>query len=356
MALADNRPAVYRMLDPTGKVIYVGKAKRLRARLLSYFRAGYPEDKQARILNAAADIQWVEAPSEFAALLGELRQIQRYRPVFNVRMNRGRRVGFVKISTGAAPKIYVGSTPGTEGTRHYGPFTSVGRLKEAIKTLNDLLGLRDCGLRMPMAFPEQGDLFRSGQRALCMRYELGQCSAPCASLVSESDYRDRLAAAAAFLEARAIEPLDRVVGEMTRASERGEFEVAAWWRSKFENLEWLLSATTRSRAAVSALSFVYMDPGTFGDDRAYIVNHATVRGSAPVPRTPIERAAFRALVADQARWQPTPGAVSGALVDEMLLVLQWFRRRPGALRHTVSFDEWLACDPGPTTHGEPVEC
>ena len=84
-ALAENRPAVYRMLDGTGRIIYVGKAKRLRTRLLSYFRAEYPDDKAARILYAAADIAWDYVPSEFAAYLGELRQIRRHRPYFNHR-------------------------------------------------------------------------------------------------------------------------------------------------------------------------------------------------------------------------------------------------------------------------------
>ena len=68
--LAENRPAVYRMVDAAGRVLYVGKARRLRARLMTYFRASYPDDKAARILHAAHDIQWDYQPSEFAALLG----------------------------------------------------------------------------------------------------------------------------------------------------------------------------------------------------------------------------------------------------------------------------------------------
>jgi len=179
-ALAENRPAVYRMIDPTGRVVYVGKAKRLRSRLLSYFRAKYPEDKGARILHAASDIQWDYVPSEFAALLGELRQIQRYRPVFNVRMNRKRRAGFIKVSGGVAPKIYVGATAGSDEVQHYGPFVGVGRLKETVKVLNDLLGLRDCAVNMPMVYPDQGDLFATSERrAACLRYEIGTCAGPC---------------------------------------------------------------------------------------------------------------------------------------------------------------------------------
>jgi excinuclease ABC subunit C len=82
-ALAENRPAVYQMFDATGRVLYVGKAKRLRTRLLTYFRATYPDDKAARILYAASEIRWDYVPSEFAAYLGEIRQIRKFRPHFN---------------------------------------------------------------------------------------------------------------------------------------------------------------------------------------------------------------------------------------------------------------------------------
>src|SRR5688572_32345878 len=90
-ALAENRPAVYEMVDQTGKILYVGKAKRLRTRLLCYFRADYPADKAARILYAAHDIRWSYVPSEFAALLTEPRRIRQYRPHFNYKLNRTRR-------------------------------------------------------------------------------------------------------------------------------------------------------------------------------------------------------------------------------------------------------------------------
>ena len=132
---------MYHMLNPAGAVIYVGKAKSLRSRLLSYFRARYPEDKAARILHAASDIQWQCVSSEFAALLGELRLIQQHKPIFNVRMNRARRPLLIKVSGGSAPKIFVGSRPGTQDVRHYGPFSNGTRARAGVKVLNDLLGL-----------------------------------------------------------------------------------------------------------------------------------------------------------------------------------------------------------------------
>ena len=168
-AMAEHRPAVYRMVDTTGRILYVGKAKRLRTRLLTYFRARYPDDKAARILYAAHDIQWEYVPSEFAAYLAELRQIRRYRPRFNFALNRTRRAVFVKISRGPAPRITCGTTIAADDARCYGPFRSLGRTAEAVRTLADLLGIRDCAASMPIVFAGQGDLFDSTRRAACMR-------------------------------------------------------------------------------------------------------------------------------------------------------------------------------------------
>jgi hypothetical protein len=345
VALSENRPAVYRMLDPTGRVVYVGKANRLRSRLLSYFRATYPEDKGARILHAATDIEWDYTHSEFAAILTELKQIRRFRPVFNVRMNRNRSVSFIKVSAGPAPKIYVGNTPGPDGTQHYGPFTSRAQLKVGVRVLNDLLGLRDCSMNMPIVFQEQGDLFGTDIPAGCLRHDLGHCAAPCCGNVTAAAYDERLQTGISFLEATAIAPLDRVVTEMTAASDRNEFELAAWWRNKFDHLEQLLAVSVRARNTVAALSFVYIDPGMYGDDRAYVIRRATVRAAAPAPLTPIEREAFRALVEEHSGPEPEASALPTGSIDEMLLLLQWFRRHPTALNRTVPLEEWLADTP-----------
>ncbi len=339
-ALAENRPAVYRMLDAQGRVLYVGKAKRLRNRLLSYFRARFPDDKGARIVASASDIEWDYVPSEFAALLGELRQIKKYAPRFNVRMKRARRAAFIKVSGGSAPKVYVSRRIGARETRHYGPFRSGAMLEDAVHVLQDFLGLRDCALDMPIVYSEQADLFGPARRAACIRYELGTCSGPCGGFVSEEEYRARVETAVAFLEARSICPLDRIVREMLRASRAKDFESASWWRGKFDTLEWLFGACVRANAAIDSLSFIYLDPGAFGDDRAYVIRRATVRASAPAPRTPIEQEAFRALVSEHAAAPPEHGPLPTEAIDETLILLRWFRTHPAALARTVPLLEW----------------
>jgi excinuclease ABC subunit C len=341
LARAENRPAIYRMLDADGRIIYVGKAKRLRTRLLTYFRAEYPDDKAARILYASHDITWDYTPSEFSAYLGELRQIKQYRPHFNHRGNLTRRAVFIKVSRGPAPRVYAGEVVTRDDARCYGPFRSLGRTGEAVRTLNDLLGLRDCAATMPIVFSGQGDLFGTTRQAACLRHEFGFCSGPCAGFVTERDYLAKLETAIAFLEGRTIQPIDRVVSAMQEASKTDRFELAARWREKFEHLEWLLAATSRARTAVDLLTFVYRDPGTYGDDRVYLIRQGVVRAALPDPTTPIENEAFRAVVAAElAKPEPAPGPLPLESVDEILLLMSWFRAHPDALRHTTPLSSW----------------
>jgi len=342
LALTENRPGVYRMIDAIGRVLYVGKAKRLRARLLSYFRAAYPDDKAARILYAANDIQWEYVPSEFAAYLSELRQIHRHRPHFNLRLNQTRRAVFVKLSGGPAPRITSGAGIAAEDQRCYGPFRSFARTAEAVRTLADLLGLRDCAANMPVVFSGQGDLFDQTRRAACMRHEFGFCTGPCAGFVAEWDYRQRVETAVAFLEGRTVQPMDRVVAAMQAAAVHSEYELAAKWREKFEQLEWLFGAIVRARTAVDLLTFVYRDPGAFGDDRVYLIRRGVVRATFPYPSTPIEHEAFRAVVADDvARAEPAVGPLPTDCIDELLLIMAWFRAHPEAFRRTTPLSQWV---------------
>ncbi|MGQ0703414.1 MAG: nuclease [Gemmatimonadales bacterium] len=339
-ALAEQRPGIYRMLDASGRVLYIGKAKRVKARLLSYFQARPGDDKAGRILDSASDIAWEYHPSEFAAHLAELREIRKWRPPWNVQMNRHRGAVFVRVSATPAPRLTTVARPGDDGGRYYGPLSSPGRTLEAIRVLNDLLGLRDCAERMPMVFAEQGDLFAAPRQAGCAGYELDRCSGPCAGLVSIAGYAERLETAVAFLEGRALAPLDRVIAAMGEAADRSAYELAARWRERFEALEWLLAATTRARAAVELLTFVYRQPGSHGDDRAYLIQAGVVRAVYPWPTTPIEREAFRA-VAQNALAGAIPTRSSSESIEEMLLVMRWFRRHPEALRRTTPIEQWM---------------
>ncbi len=349
---AVDRPGVYRMVGGDGEVLYVGKSKQIRSRLMSYFRCEYPADKGARILSHADRIEWEYTPSEFAALLVELRLIKRYRPRFNVAMKRdARNHAFIKVTRGAAPKLVVVRGTGMSGADdgvYYGPFIGAQRLTEALRELHDALGLRDCALDTPMHFSDQPELFDApplpGRTPGCIRHEVHKCLGPCVGGCSESQYAERVRMATAFLDGTDDGPVAMLHREMEAASARLAYERAAALRDKAKRLTDLRAQFGRLRFAVENLSFVYTVPGHEGDDRAYVIRRGCVRAEGVVPRSPAERKAWRATVDSILSPDNRPvHAVPAHEVDELMLLSSWFRRFPAELKRTKAPGPGRAC-------------
>lgn len=345
-ASASDRPGVYRMLGDGGEVVYVGKSKRLRTRLLSYFRAEYPRDKGARIVRDAATIEWSYVPSEFAALLEELRLIKRLRPRFNVAMKRdARHYAFVRVAGGVAPRLTVvrGSGAGERGGVFYGPFVGAERVRDALRELGDALGLRDCTFDSRMRFADQRELLPVPPRTPgCIRHEIGTCLGPCVAAVHADVYEDRVRQARAFLEGRDDEPLARLRGAMQLASDELAFERAAVLRDKLQRLEALHEQFSRLRFAVESLTFAYIVPGFAGDDRFYLVRRGVVRADLPAPKSGEDWDALRdecervfGTSAGSARNAAVVSTVPAHEVDELLLITSWFSVRPEEMQATV---------------------
>ncbi len=337
---AVDRPGIYRMLSGDGEVVYVGKSKRVRSRLLSYFRCAYPEEKGARILRAATQIEWDYEPSEFAALLAELRDIKRLRPRFNFAMKRdAHHYSFIKVANAAAPKLLVVRGAGSgDGGVYYGPFHGAQRVGEAVRELNDVLGLRDCAQDVRMHFADQRELFELGPRTpRCIRHEIRKCLGPCVGATTTHEYAAQVALARAFLDGSSDLPMEVLRAKMDEASETLLFERAAVYRDKLHRLEALREQFGRLRFAVETLSFVYTVPG-YGDDdaRSYLIRRGRVRDERPVPRTAGERADFDAIV--DAVFSPperSTAAVPTHEIDELLLLSSWFRRFPEELERVT---------------------
>ena len=339
---ATDVPGTYRFFSPEGEVVYVGKSKRLRTRLLSYFRCAYPEETGARIVREAARIEWEHAPSEFAALLDELRLIKRFRPRYNVAMKRdARHYAFIRLTRGPAPKLQVVRGAGSEdGGVYYGPFLGAQRVGEAVRELSDALGLRDCANDVRMHFADQAELFQLTHRTPgCIRHEIRKCLGPCVAACTEVEYRERLAIARAFLEGNDDGPMEALRVEMEASSERLEFERAAAYRDKLRRLETLREQFGRLRFAVESLSFAYHVPGERGDDRVYLIRRGRVRGELPVPAGARELSQLRQL--EREVFTPAEretGAVPTHEIDELLLLSSWFRRFPEELDRTRAVD------------------
>jgi excinuclease ABC subunit C len=326
-ATAENRPGVYRMLGPAGDPIYVGKSIRVRGRLLSYFRADRGE-KAAEIIAYAHRIEWDYVPSEFAAVLREFRLIRRWRPAFNVEHKRKRAVCFVKVPRETAPRLLVTGQLQDDGAAYLGPLQGIDRVRRAVRDLANLLELRDCPAKTPLRLADQADLFDASYPALCVRAELRRCLAPCAAGCTESEYRDRLRVALAFLDGEDEAPLVVLRRRLAQAVDRLQFEYAAELEERATRLIGVRNELARVRAAMAALSCVYPVPGHDGEERWYVLNGGRVQDELEAPRSASARRLALRRVRRQLQRPPSLTRAGADAIAEMLLVMRWFRRRP----------------------------
>ncbi len=343
----ENLPGTYRMLAGGGRVIYVGKSRALRTRLLSYFRAKGRRNKSARILRHATALEWEYAPNEFGALLQELRLIKQHRPHFNSAMVTDEWPrAYIAVTAGVVPGLrVVRRTDDARAQRLWGPFRRVGDVRDAVRTLAELSGVRDCAIEEVVAGASIPSLWfsdstsgvaRGRQRTPgCLRAEVGTCAGPCIGKGDTASYRASVAALSAFLDASDDSLLHVARARMQQASEAMRFEHAAVWRDKTERLTWLYGRVSRFQASMDRLTFRYDVATASGLGRVYLVRRGTVRADVPLPQSPDEQRALDALCARVFHDADPKGAdVPTHDLDEFYLVASWFRRRPQELVHT----------------------
>lgn len=318
-------PGVYGMLDGLGELIYVGKARSLRARLLSYFRPS-SDEKAAKIVADARALVWEQTPDEFAAVLRELELIRRWKPRFNVAgQPRRQRRCYLCVGRRPAPYAYVVAKPPNNATAIYGPLSGVKRARDAARRLCDWFRLRDCPQKQVMAFADQNELFPMARTPGCMRHDLGGCLAPCAAACSQTEYAFHVAAAKDFLDGKDRSPLDALQRQMDAAAVALEFERAAAVRDRLDSLDYLWRSLERLRGALRH-SFVYPVTGHDGSDRWYLVRRGLVRGVLPAPADEAGRRAASALLDETFHNGDVAGVPGLDEVDGVLLVAGWFAR------------------------------
>ncbi len=321
-------PGVYGMLNESGELIYVGKAKCLRSRLLSYFRSKSRDPKAGRIVQEARVVAWEPAHGEFAALLRELELIRRWRPRFNVQgqPNRRRRT-YVCVGREPAPYLFLSPRPPGTAFAGFGPIPSGITAREAVRRLNDWFRLRDCPQSQKMVFAEQRGLFPLDLVAGCLRVEINACLGPCAAVCSRADYAAAVRAAVRFLEGADASPLKTLERAMQEASAAEAFERTAVLRDRWQPMHWLSAHLERIRQACRR-SCVYPAVGRDGSrDHWHVIHHGRVRAVVLAPRDDATRsAAVAALDAvDRGGASGPPGLNE---IDGVLLVAAWFRRHP----------------------------
>ena len=228
-------PGVYLMKDAAGRVIYVGKAKNLRARAGSYFLKAAAEDRRtADLVLEICDIDFLEAESEVDALLLESRLIKDVQPRFNSDLKDDKTFPYLQITTHEDfPRVEFTRTPRQKGVKLYGPFTSAGSLRGAIVVLQRIFKFRTCTLDID-ADDEQWRWFRP-----CLLASIDQCTAPCNLRISKEEYRRDINRLKTFLEGGKKQLLAEMRKEMLESSKALEFERAARLRDEIRLLETL---------------------------------------------------------------------------------------------------------------------
>lgn len=228
-------PGVYLLKDRAGRVLYVGKAKNLRARASSYFLKAAAEDQRTRhLVQEVCDIDYVEADSEVDALLMEARLIKDVQPKHNKELKDDKSFPYLQITTHEDfPRVEVTRTPRDRGVKLYGPFAAAGSLRGAIQVLQRIFRFRTCALDIDENDP-RWQWFRP-----CLLASINQCTAPCNLRVSKEDYRRDIHQLRMFLDGKRQRLLSEMQREMKEAAAQRAFEKAARLRDEIRMLETL---------------------------------------------------------------------------------------------------------------------
>jgi excinuclease ABC subunit C len=234
LKLLPQTPGVYRMLDVAGDVIYVGKARSLKARVSNYARLGGHTNRIARMILATASMEFVTVATEAEALLLEANLIKRFRPRFNVLMRDDKSFPYILIARDhPAPAVMKHRGARNRKGQYFGPFASAGAVNRTVNMLQRAFLLRSCS----------DSVYESRTRP-CLLYQIKRCSAPCTGEISLDDYAGLVDEAERFLNGESQSVREMYQQLMQDASEKLEFETAA----KYRNRLWALAHVTADQS------------------------------------------------------------------------------------------------------------
>lgn len=222
-------PGVYLWKDAEGKVLYVGKAKRLRSRVRSYFTADHEASVKTRALvRLIEDVDTIVVPDEAHALILENTLIKEHRPRFNIALRDDKSYPYIRVTVADPfPRVIVTRRWIDDGSRYFGPYTDVGAMRRALTVVNRIFTVRSCHYDLPDDAPERP----------CLDYHIGRCLAPCVGLQSLAAYRMMIDEVLLFLDGKTGEVIRRVRQRMQNASDAMDYERAAELRDALHHLE-----------------------------------------------------------------------------------------------------------------------
>jgi excinuclease ABC subunit C len=227
-----TRPGVYQMYDAAGGLLYVGKAKNLKNRVTSYFRASGLSAKTMALVSRIRDIQVTVTTTERDALLLEHNLIKENHPPYNILLKDDKSYPYIYLSSEDKwPKLAFHRGPKRRKGEYFGPYPSAGAVRSTLHLMQKVFKVRQC----------EESYFRNRSRP-CLQYQIGRCSGPCVGLVSDEDYQKQVENSALFLGGKSQKVMKRIADDMEAAAEKLEFEKAAEYRDQLQRLQDVQSA------------------------------------------------------------------------------------------------------------------
>ena len=233
-----TRPGVYRFYDNKRRILYVGKAKNLRARLQSYFAPiNSLHERTKRMVLSAADVDWTIVKTEFEALQLEFTWIKEFNPPFNIRFKDDKSYPYLAVSlSDKVPRVFVTRNRELKGVKYFGPYTQAWALRQTLDTLLKAFPVRSCS----------SGVFATAKRSNrpCLLADIGKCSAPCVSRVSDEEHAVIAKDLVGFMNGMDPQQVAILRERMQLASQAENFELAARLRDNIEALETVLEKST----------------------------------------------------------------------------------------------------------------
>ena len=322
-----TKPGVYLMKDAGDKVLYVGKAINLRARVRSYFHAPAGQNtKTQRLVASIADIDFIVTASELEALILESDLIKRHKPKYNIRLKDDKRYPYIKITWQEDfPKVLIVRRMKRDGARYFGPFTAAWAVQQTLHTLIRIFPYLTCNR-----------VITGQDERACLYLDIGLCLGPCVGAADRDEYRAMIDRLCQFLEGKADEIVAGLQSKMRAASEQWNFEQAAVYRDQLDAIQRVIERqkiVSSAMADQDVVAFARAD----GDAcvQVFFIRHGrligreyfVLDGTAEETDTEVV-ASFVKQFYDEAAYVP-PEILLAHEVDEALVIQDWLRSRRG---------------------------
>ncbi|MBQ3507778.1 MAG: excinuclease ABC subunit UvrC [Clostridia bacterium] len=264
-------PGVYIMKDREGRVIYVGKSRKLKNRVSQYFQNGEKNIKTARMVAAVRDFEYFLCDTEIEALTLENTLIKQHNPKYNIRLKDAKSYPYIKITDEPYPRLIMTRKRDKDKGKYFGPYSGVSTVFSVLDTLRRVLALPSCNRRFPRDI---------GKERPCLYYQMGRCCGPCTGKVSEAEYAETISLASDILRGHTGEVKRRLTEQMYAHAEAERFEAAARCRDTISALDRLQQKQTVVAAPDTEQDVI----GFFGDEVASCVSVFYIRAGAVIDK------------------------------------------------------------------------